>query len=150
MNDPIVRAKSDPRWQQLADYIALCADGLRLKDWIVVAAFDAPDEGNMASCRAIEGQHFATLRFSDDFFVATTQEQRVTVLHELLHCLLKNCYDVVRSDLHDLGALTQREYDGLCSVYIRQQEYAVDDLAHVLAPFFDLPKLTTDSWPSQV
>jgi hypothetical protein len=81
----------------------------------------------------------ARLRFGDEFFTATSaEEQRQTVCHELLHCHMSNMRDVVRVELGEMHALSQREYELIYNMHNRQLEYMVDNLAYAFAPLLPL------------
>jgi len=137
-----INREADPRWAMLEAYVRQCADTLRPKDWELVILRDPPSDGDaIASCYPTEGRRRATLRFSDEFYSDGPISQRLTIVHELIHCHLSDTRDVVRLDLFRSHALSQREYESVDGALVRQMEYAVDDLAAAFAPFLPLPAL---------
>ena len=76
---------------------------------------------------AVEGQKYATVRFDDSHFSTTREQQRNTVVHELIHCQLAvYVYAVEKKTDKD-------------SVLHMLMEYTVDALAAAFAPFVALP-----------
>ena len=126
----------------LGAYVRWVADRIGLRDWHFNVIY-GHDEGEdtIAICTPTYGRRRAQLSFAEDFSTAyTAEEQRNTVIHELLHCHLAPVQDQVRLDL--LGPLSQSGYDLFYSAFRQNLEYAVDSIAAALAK--DLPLI---AWP---
>lgn len=123
---------TDPRRQAFAPYVRDLADRLRLRDWTVVVKDDEPeDKDSHASIHCVYGRKRALLRLSDDFLGDDPEDQRHTVVHELLHCHLDDAYwyaiDRIGGD-----AAARQAFD-------RFAEKAVDGLADAIAPLMPTP-----------
>lgn len=136
----------DPAWQVLVDYVTALQPLLGLTHWeILIIEGDAPED----SSTFIE-QHTAKHADSSDwyfgerFFVADDEEQRVSILHELIHL-----HDI--HSHHDLlAALKEAVPPSMWEVvklpHERARERTVDRLARAIAPKYDLiawPEKTT-------
>lgn len=81
------------KYRKLGRYIRVVANQMGLRDWyfeLVPEAPNVPDREDGAitagSCEPLYGRKRARLRFPESFFDETPQDQRVIVVHELLHC----------------------------------------------------------------
>ena len=127
-------AKRQPsRRQRWAPYVRQLADILRLKDWRIQVLEDLPPENALASCAPVEGRKYANLRLGECFLVDAAEEQRHTIVHELLHC--------------HLGPMTRmiEAHDGMPPAAMLALEYCVDGLADAIAPLLPLPPVSTRS-----
>jgi len=79
--------KEPTRRQQWLPYVRLIADKIALKDWTVQISESQPaDRGAMASVNPCEGRKWGTIFLADGHFGESREEQRHTIVHELLHC----------------------------------------------------------------
>lgn len=129
----------------LVTYIDMTRRALHLGDWQIDIRFDA-DEDDAAATDLVDGRRCATIRFpadGDGFLDATPEDQRETVVHELLHCLHgeitwmceSDLAEVLADDTHRLWMLSFR----------RAMELTVDRLAGLLAPHLPAPDLPSPS-----
>ena len=81
----------------------------------------------------VEGRKYANLRLGECFLVDAAEEQRHTIVHELLHC--------------HLGPMTRmiEAHDGMPPAAMLALEYCVDGLADAIAPLLPLPPVSTRS-----
>lgn len=116
----------------LGVYVRTVADLLALRDWTFEIDKDPCDDDATATCRPCEGRKVAVISFSADFRNRPADEQRQTVVHELVHCHHASASDIVRLDV--VKHLAQSTYDMLWGAFSRQMEYMVDGLADAIAP----------------
>jgi hypothetical protein len=122
------------RRQRWAPYVRKVADILRLRDWRLDVAEDAPsDPSAIASCAPVEGRKYAILRLGESFLTDGPIEQRHTIVHELLHCHLGPMIRMIEA------------HDGLPPAAKLAMEYCVDGLADAIAPLLPEPPASTRS-----
>ena len=124
------RTESKPltRRARFAEYVSRIAGDMRLRDWKLFIGEDVPSgDDTTADCYPIPGRKYATIRFSESFLRDTPEDQRHTIVHELIHCHLAQIQRVIEVKL-DNDAIVRN-----------QLEYAVDALADVIAPLLPLP-----------
>ena len=128
------KQKQSTRRQRWQPYVRKLADLMRLRDWRVEIAEDAPSDANaIASCNPIEGRKFAVIRLSESFFTDSRDDQRQTLAHELLHC-------------HTGPLQRLLEAEESCTPAVRHAiEYCVDGLADAIAPLLPDPPASTRS-----
>jgi hypothetical protein len=87
-----------------------------------------------------EGRYHAGLWVSDSFFDSPAEEQRQTVVHELLHVAGREQNDVIRAGglPHVLG---QDAYRVVWENYKGAHERQTDHLASLIAPHAPLPRI---------
>lgn len=74
-------------WDVLAGYLRSVADAIGLRDWDLLLKHDPPlDEEVLASVSATYGRRHATVRVCLEFRELTATEQRMAIVHELVHC----------------------------------------------------------------
>jgi hypothetical protein len=125
----------------LADYIRTIADEMGLRDWDVQLEPEPCGDGNAAHMRATFGRKLAKISVEKDFKTAQTpEEQRDSIVHELVHCHFESMASMVRCDLERIvGQPTDQVF---FNGFERQFEYGVDAMACALAKH--LPLI---SWP---
>jgi len=124
----------------LQGYVDHLRPALGLSDWEVAVQREPTEEGHVAVICPIFGCRFAKLRVTKDFFTLDRGYQRITVLHELLHCVLAQPQHHVEEVLpnhldKDVASL-------FVESFFHSLEYAVDGLAVALAPRFPLPEFS--------
>lgn len=126
----------------LADYIRTTADEMGLRDWEIRLEDDPASEGCCASVRATYGRKLAKVYVEKDFKTAQTpEEQRDTIVHELIHLHFESMSNMVRCDLERIiGQPTDHVF---FNGFERQFEYGVDAMAGALAKHLPLIE-----WPS--
>jgi hypothetical protein len=125
---------------ELKRYIRWIANEMELRDWTIFLAGESCENENLATCALVFGQKYATIRVCKDFRTLDADQQRKTVVHELLHCHWHAAWEMVDRDLEKaLGA----QADLLFSAgFNRNAEHALDATAAALAKH--LPRI---DWP---
>jgi hypothetical protein len=80
----------------------------------------------------------ANIRVDTSFPDTSPEEQRNTIIHELLHCHFSMAQSVITDDLWDRRLLSQDAYSTFEASYRRAQEFGVDGVAMAIAQFFPL------------
>ncbi len=118
-------------------YVARLQPLLRLAHWECEVADDEPaTPGAVASCDPNTRIHRATLRFSDRHFADPPEEQRDTVVHELLHCTTDGMWLALEAFKE---ATSDVSYAHLSDRYVHELECAVNQLTKLIAPSLPLP-----------
>lgn len=126
----------------LGSYMREVADRMELRDWHLDLSHDPPAQDDAyASCEPIYGQHRTVLRFAHGFRDRDPEDQRHTVVHELVHLHLAALTSQVEHDASELLGSTADSvfWNGAR----RNLEYAVDGLAHAIArhiPIIEWPE----------
>jgi hypothetical protein len=116
------------RRQRWLPYLRDVADRLHLRDWRFVIAEDLPnDRDSIATAWCCYGRKYATLRLNDSFLADNRDEQRNTIVHELVHAHLAPYVRAVETMTNDDKVLRLL------------MEYSVDGLANAIAPLVPLP-----------
>lgn len=126
----------------LGEYVRAVADQLWLRDWKFHLMHEPCEEGKAGNVVCVEGQREANISLARHFSELDPEEQRETIIHELVHCHLEACWRMVQGDLDE--PLGKVGYYVFCDAYRRNMELAVDALAKALAPHFPLI-----SWPAK-
>lgn len=123
---------------RLTPWFCEMANLLHLNHWHLTVPIEARPESPdyAASCERIYGQNRAKIYLSDGFLADTPENQRVTYVHELLHCHFRAIVEA-RDGLEDLlGKPANLVFvDRMRSA----EEWAVDAIAGAIAPFLPLP-----------
>lgn len=115
----------------LLNYIRWAANELELRDWTITLD-RAPCASNlMGHVHCTNGARDLQIAVNADFKDYTPEEQRETIVHELVHVHWDPCWKMVQSDLGD--ALGKPVYYVFCDSYRRAMEYGVDGLAKAIA-----------------
>lgn len=120
----------------LIAYIRSTADAMGLRDWDIRLDEEWAQQGKAASVQAAYGRKFARIWIGREFRTESPEDQRNTVVHELIHLHLESAGDMVFSDLEKILG---RPADAVfTNGFSRQLEYGVDALACALAPHMPL------------
>lgn len=131
----------------LADYLRAIADEMGLRDWDVRLEDEPCEPGNAATCKLTFGRKLAKVYVEKDFRSAQTpEEQRDTIVHELVHCHFESMASMVRCDLERV--LGRPMDDVFFNGFERQFEYGVDAVAVAGALARHLPLISWEESPS--
>lgn len=132
---------TDADFDALTRYVRWVANELELRDWTITVTREAAPADALAHIRGTYGRKLALIDFAADFRSHDAEDQRHTVVHELVHCHLESATNMVLNDIEDsLGKTTDQVF---WNGYKRQIEYGVDALASALAkhlPLIDWPE----------
>lgn len=93
---------NDADWTILATYLREAADELGLRDWHLLLKHEPPlDDEVLAEVRTTYGRKHATIRVCLEFRELSSDEQRMVIIHELVHCHHATLGHIVRRALKD-------------------------------------------------
>lgn len=120
----------------LLEYVRWVANEIELRDWTVELDRDACDDDRAGHAVCIDGQRHVTVAVNANFRGYSPEEQRETIVHELLHAQHAVCWRMVQTDLAEpMGKIA---YYVFCDSYRRAMEYTVDALSKALAKHMPL------------
>ena len=115
-------------------YVNAIASRMRLGHWRLEILDEEPENKTaIASIDPWHGRCAAYIRFADSFLKDTPEDQRYTVVHELVHCHLAHADALVRDEL---APATE-------TAWVLAQEHGVDQIAMTIAPSMPLPNVVT-------
>lgn len=144
------RTVTDQRLDRLADYLHELLAAMGLGEWNLRLKLDQrPDaEGAIAQVLPVKNRSQAVLRFAEDFFTLTPEEQRHTCTHELAHLVTNGITDAAIDDAFR-GVIGRAVHDVFYANLALQEERAVDRFAEIIAPFMPLPDLDGKKKPAK-
>ena len=117
-------------------YVQEIAQAFGLRDWQLYVHFDEDLGDAAAATSCISNRKVAHIKFSTDFFALPLDEQRMVVLHELLHVHMWQITDFTEDAVCDLIGKPA------ASVFIeavrRLDEQATDAIAQAISPRYPL------------
>jgi hypothetical protein len=128
----------------LETYVRDLANKLGLRDWIIELEWDiTSDDDADADIIPLYGRRCASIRFARSFRRQTPENQRYTVVHELLHCHMAPIDELVRRSAE--GLLGSAGSTAVLVAYDQSSETAVDGIAASVAELLPVPRLPDDS-----
>lgn len=135
--------------EKLADYVRQCADRMHLREWTIYVSSDPDDEPENGIDEATSercgsfvgtfGRQSASVWFHREYLEhATRDEIRQTTAHELLHAIWHRTREVA---IMLAGMAGENPSETLLGVYDVTSEYAIDEIADLIAPTLPLPPL---------
>ena len=119
----------DPRKQRFLPYLRQLANMIALKDWRIEIREEPPEHREAdASIRLIYGRKFAIIAMSESFLNLSPEDQRKSLIHELIHCHVEQMWEFA----------LERMPSDMESSFKRIAEYAVDGLADGFASHLPL------------
>jgi hypothetical protein len=117
------------QWEQIGLYVRGIADQLGLRDWhFNLIEEEAADPDAWATILCLHGRRVADIRLCADWMEIDAEQQRHSVVHELLHCHLENVANHVND--HGLDKLIGEPAAHLLEQSFRRDvEHAVDAIA---------------------
>lgn len=114
-------------------YIADLQKRMLLTNWNIDLSVKEPDNPSAhAAIAVLPGRHEARVYLHKDFDSCTRAEQRHYIVHELVHAHLASLWFHLEMQVGDEGRQ-------ITTSHITHEEYAVDDLARIIAPSMPLP-----------
>ncbi len=128
---------NDAQHAVLSGYIRDLADAMGLRDWSISLGRYISDTGEYRAQITLHRQKDeAEVELSEAWFGRTPEEQRQTVVHELLHIhTARLCRTLTRFTEQvggELATYLAKEHD-------EEEEIVIERLARVLAPYLPLP-----------
>lgn len=128
---------TDTEWTVLAQYLRSCADKLGLRDWTIRLLHDRPNSPEThAHTECVYGRKLAEIKVCRDFREQDPEEQRHTIIHELLHLHTDAADSIVNNEIRE--ALGKQTGYVAYEAHHRAIEIAVDDIATAIAQYFPL------------
>ena len=126
------------KYAALEAYVAACLPVLNLGNWKVTILTDVAPEDRYADIEPNDQAQTASLRVGNLFWTQKADDQRLTIVHELLHLHLCRLDQTVDRLEPVLGSAAWAPW---AAVYEDVYERATDAIAEVLAPQVGLPNL---------
>jgi hypothetical protein len=126
------------RYAALETYVAACLPVLNLSNWKVTILTDVAPEDRYADIEPNDQAQTANLRVGNLFWAQKAEEQRLTIVHELIHLHLCRLDQTVDRLEPVLGSAAWVPW---AAVYEDVYERATDAIAEILAPQVDLPSV---------
>lgn len=124
----------------LAEYVRWVADQLELRDWTIHLEHIPCDPERAGEAECVRYRRDIHISVNHRFRDYPPEEQRETIVHELLHAHHEACWRMVQADLAEpLGKIA---YYVFCDAYRANMEHCVDALAKALSkhmPLIDWP-----------
>lgn len=133
---------TDAQHAALASYLRTLADALLLRDWSIALDRNTTDDGCRASVSIHSQKLSATVTLCAAWLAETVEQQRLTLVHELLHAHTGRVCRVM-TRLAKLNAGDDVRYAN--SALDEEEETLVDTLARLLAPALPLPPEVSDA-----
>lgn len=132
-----MRAKLRPdQVEALQAWIDMAAPVMRLAHWHLTACPDAPGEGGSdddayAATFIEDNSDRAKVHLGDSFWKESPDDRRVTLTHELLHCVTRATRRFDQTHLRPRDRAYASEL----------HEISIDHLARVIAPLLPMPDI---------
>lgn len=146
MTKPLERwpGMSLARYRELGTYLRALANDLGLRDWTIHTKYtpldeDGDDSDANAKTVVTYGRKHAMIYLARDFNRLPREEQRQTLIHELLHCHFDAIEVPLRSGEPLAFYIGEQQAGLLRGVVHERVELAVDGIAESIAPGFPLP-----------
>jgi hypothetical protein len=134
MTDPIL---SEGQRKAVAAYLRQVADQLGLRDWSISVEPDHPNEADHAAAMWSDyGSRRMKVWCRADLIDLKPDEQRATLIHELVHAHLEGLDWYLEKTLPDL--LGRPAWAGVKQAIQQHSEHAVEAIAVSIAPHFPL------------
>lgn len=125
------------RHREILEYIVLLRQHLMLNDWNLGLDRDfLSDNALLAAITCTYGQRHARIQIASDFDDHPLAQQRMALVHELLHCHMNR---LRVSMVNTFNLLGREAYEMGKSQLGDEVEYATDSIAQALAPKCPLP-----------
>lgn len=127
---------TDDDYALWAEYMHHIKEQMRVRDW-VFDLVNEPSPDAMADIWLQDSHQYGRIRLDADWGCKSPEDQRETVVHELLHPHFAAANELIRQNL--LDAYSAREGERIWRDYMTLHETAIAGVASVIAPFMPLP-----------
>lgn len=118
------------------EYTRQIAVAMGLGGWVIEESSEPASEGCLAEIEATYGQRHAKLSLCKDWEQLSPEEQRDTIVHELLHVHLAHLTQLA----HDIVESLDEGASKAAKVALAlTEEYTVDAMANAWSPYMPLP-----------
>lgn len=122
--------------QTTVEYTRQIAVSMGLGGWVIEESADPASEGCLAEIEATYGQRHAKLSLCKDWDELPVEEQRDTIVHELLHVHLAHLTQLAHDIVESLDEGASKASKAALTL---TEEYTVDAMASAWAPYMPLP-----------
>ena len=124
--------------QYWMDYIRWVANNLMLRDWTFIITDEPPSNPDAQATICITfGRKIAGIYLHWNWHNFEPEQQRQTIVHELLHCH----FDVIQQSVDRATEMHQKDWMRILQdFHLREIEWTVDAMADIIAPFLALPE----------
>jgi hypothetical protein len=126
------------KYAALEAYVTACLPALNLSNWKIGILTDVAPEDRYADIEPNDQAQTANLRVGNLFWAQKPEDQRLTIVHELVHLHLCRIDQAVDRLEPVLGSAAWAPWAG---VYEDAYERATDAVAEILAPHIEIPTL---------
>lgn len=130
-----------PETSEINVYIRTLGDLLGLRDWVLTydGSMQFENADVLGECRSAPNRKDGSMRFQDELFAKTVDEQRNAFVHELIHMHTRDARNVGRDLLYDNRLLSNDVYRAVFYALDTALERAVDGIAFSVAKFMPYP-----------
>lgn len=122
--------------KRMCAYVVELQPLMRLSHWHIEVPDVEPETDAWADVVRLQHAQDAVIRLSDQHFDNTPEQQRETIVHELLHCHLRDLIGVPQMIKQEISLPL---FAALGDRISHEEECLVDALAQLLAPLLPLP-----------
>lgn len=141
-HEPGERVLSEPQRLYVEGWLRAAGDLLGLRDWRITATAFVAQNGAHASTFIRDRSDAIEVAVSREFPSRRPDEQRETLIHELLHPHFHRVTQLASELIeHELGKRTEAVIDAAVAF---QEELAIERLAKAIAPFYPAVELPTE------
>lgn len=120
-------------------YLRQLADLLRLRDWDIELDRGAPDDPNHgAEVAVFYGRRCLRVYLGRALPTYSPEEQRATLTHELIHAHVEPIAEWARLYMSEKEPALEGSFPAM--TFRREEEFLVDTLAVIVAPYLPLPE----------
>lgn len=124
------------RKQTTVEYTRQIAVSMGLGGWTIEESADPANEGCLAEIEATYGQRHAKLSLCKEWDDLPAEDQRDTIVHELVHVHLAHLTQLGFDIIDGLEPAATKASQASLNL---AEEYAVDAMANAWAPYMPLP-----------
>jgi hypothetical protein len=85
--------------EEFMEWVRTCANTLGLSDWEIEVRRESLPDDTLGRCFVPRARQSARILIGDTFAEASREEQRATIVHELLHCHFAPLVEIVEESL---------------------------------------------------
>lgn len=126
--------------EALAEYVTELQKSFGLMSWNIEITDEPADPDDLVSSRVARNYEYARWRFAPEFWNESPEEQRSTLIHELVHLFTQHAQDDLMSAFE--RAISKNEFRLSEPVHRRAHERVIDRIAEAIAP-----KYPVIEWP---
>lgn len=127
----------EPDWNAVERYIWRLQSILRLQGWQLYLIHAPCDSKFEATIQTSYGRIEANIALCSSWNTRTPEQQRHTLVHELLHLIFRPIENALR---HSTDFFDEQAKHILNEIYVERTEYAIEAICLFLMPHLPLPE----------